>query len=226
MKRVTVLTTPAPHDWKQGGKLLGKQWQPRDIVQQMVLTGWTGVMDLSDGIKVCLAESQGYDRAYNDNLAADGTTVVSRDVGIFQINIPASEIGTDAEEALYDVPTNLKAAFALWQKRGWEPWVSFTTNVFLRDTYLKRGVRGVANFLGEFDLQRIPTDTLAGTPYVHTLTNPVLDYEYRVIDQHNTITAAYKSASGIKNLTTLAQVKTKASQVAIILQQALNVPKQ
>lgn len=219
-----VLTTPIPHDWKQGGKLLGKQWQARDIVEQMLLAGFSNGQDLATGIMVCLAESQGYDRAYNDNLAADGKTVLSRDVGIFQINILAKYIGTATEEALYDVPTNVKAAFDLYAKRGFEPWVAFTSNVYLRDTYLKRGLRGLGNCLAELMLTKA-TDTLNGSPYVHSLTIPVLDFEYRVTDQHNAITAAYRSAKSIATLSTIAQAKTKASAVAVILQQAINIPK-
>lgn len=188
------------HDWKiaglethygivAGGKLLGPQMQPRDIAAGLHAAGFVIVKDLSDGCKVCLSESQGYERAYNDNLNAEGV-VTSRDVGLMEINIPAVDIGTPVEEALYDPATNFARAFHLFSNRGWEPWVGYTSNVYLRDTYLKRANRGLANWLASLDLAKTPTDTLSGSPYVHNLTNPVFDFEYRVQGMNEALTAA------------------------------------
>lgn len=232
-----TVTRTTKHDWKteglltvlgvsQGGKLLGTQYQPRDIAAFLYAVGFTDAQVLSDAIKVCLAESQGYDKAYNDNLGPDGM-VSSRDVGIMQINIAAKDIGTQVEFDLYDVKNNVTAAFKLWSKRGFEPWVSYTSAVYLRDTYLKRANRGLGNYFGALDLAKTPTDTIGpgGESYVHILVNPVLDFEYRVIDQHNSIEAGYRAAAALKSMSTVAALKTQGSKVAAILQQALNIPK-
>lgn len=189
--------TELVHEWKPGGKLLGKQLQPRDIAQSLYAVGFRDALVLSDAVKVCLAESQGYTRAYNDNLNTQGVTT-SRDVGLMQINIPASGIGTEQEEALYDPTTNFNAAFKLWFHRKFEPWVAYSSNVYLRDTYLKRANKGIANYFGAFDLSKTPTDTLAGTAYVHTLTTPIVDYQYRVTDTNNILLQLKKALDATK----------------------------
>lgn len=189
--------TELAHEWKPGGKLLGKQLQPRDIAAGLYGVGFRDALVLSDGVKVCLAESQGYTRAYNDNLDASGK-VTSRDVGLMQINIPASGIGTAQEEDLYDSLSNFKAAWKLWFHRQFEPWVAYTSNVYLRDTYVKRANKGVANFFGFTDLAKTPTDTLAGTPYVHTLNTPILDYQYRVTGANNVLLELQKALAATK----------------------------
>lgn len=190
--------TELVHEWKPGGKLLGTQLQPRDIAESLYAVGFRDALVLSTAVKVCLAESQGYTRAYNDNFGPDGVTVTSRDVGLMQINIPASGIGTAQETDLYDTVTNLKAAFKLWSHRQFEPWVAFTSNVYLRDTYLKRANKGIANFLGSLDLAKTPTDTLAGSPYVHSLNTPIVDYQYRVTGANNVLLELQKALAATK----------------------------
>lgn len=186
-----------PHDWKipglqthlgtsQGGKLLGVQMQPRDIAAGLYAAGFRDAQALADAVKVCLSESQGYTRAFNDNTNAAGQ-VTTRDVGLMEINIPAEQIGTPLEEALYDPATNFSRAFILWKHRRFEPWVAWISDVYLRDTYVKRAARGVGNWFAQTDLARVPTDTLGGAPYLHTLTSPVLDYEYRVVGMNNAL---------------------------------------
>lgn len=228
------MTSPTAHDWKVGGTLDGVQLQPREIAAGLYLVGFHDVKVLADAVKVCLSESQGYERAFNDNhtqigtvavgskvrngetgepylvKANDGNTVTvidsrnveevlpkeadvvtSRDVGLMQINIPAALVGTSSEEALYVPATNFVRAFMLWSKRGFQPWVAYVEHVYLRDTYVKRANRGVGNWLAELDLAKTPTDTLAGAPYVHTLTTPVLDYEYRVTGMNAALVEAH-----------------------------------
>lgn len=206
------------------GHLLGKQWQARDLANLAYYAGFSNAEVLTDAVMVCLAESMGYERAYNDNLDANGK-VVSRDVGLWQINIPASEIGTQAEENLYDPATNVVAAHKLWSERGFEPWVSFTGNVYLRDVFLERATRGVGNFLADERLKRTPTDTLAGTPYVHTLTTPVLDYEYRVIDQHNAL-QQLRALLLKAHTTTGAKSQAYITEAISVISKSINIPKQ
>jgi hypothetical protein len=104
--------------------------------------------ELTKAVAVALGESAGYLGAWHDNLAADGVTVVSRDCGLYQINIPASEIGTAVEDqlrteskdpAVYEpvFQTNVSEMFALytesWTRDGkpdirrWEAWVAYTS---------------------------------------------------------------------------------------------------
>jgi hypothetical protein len=162
------------------GFLLGKQWQPRDLAKLCYDNGWTEAVNLVTIIAVCLSESQGYQGAYNDNKDADGN-VLSRDCGLFQINIPALKIGSDEEKKLFADPDyNVQRARTLFEARGFDPWYAYKLNVYLRDSYIKRAVRGVGNFIGDELLKRAPTDTLSGAPYTHTLETPLLDYEYRV----------------------------------------------
>jgi hypothetical protein len=135
--------------------LAGHQHQPRDIAALCWDHGWRD-LELVHAVAVCLAESQGYDRAFHDN-TGDGGQVTSRDVGMFQINIPAVLIGTAAEEALYDPQANVERARLLFDARGWQPWVAWNSGIAM-DTawyradgkptgrYPHRAVRGVANF--------------------------------------------------------------------------------
>jgi len=99
--------------------------QPRQVADLAYRHGVTNAADLAVIIAICYAESQAGVNAWHDNLAADGVTVLSRDVGLFQINIPASAIGGPQEEALYDPEKNAAAMFALYSHRRDEPWASF-----------------------------------------------------------------------------------------------------
>ena len=171
------------------GELKGLQWQARDLAKLLYDGGWKEPVNLVTMLAVLLSESQGYQGAVNDNLDAAGA-IKSRDCGLLQINIPASKIGTDEEQRLFDDPEyNVARGRALYTTktatgiRGFQPWYGYTKHVYLRDTYVKRASRGVGNFLAAQLLERTPTDILNdGQPYVHKLTNPVLDYQYRVVE--------------------------------------------
>jgi hypothetical protein len=107
----------------------GKTLMPRDVALSCYdLTPWRNY-ELTKALATALAESAGSIGAWHDNLGSDGVTVASRDCGLFQINIPAAEIGTAAELALRTDSTdptvyqpvlenNVMAAFRLYE----EPW--------------------------------------------------------------------------------------------------------
>ena len=140
----------------------GKPFQPRELAE-LCHNGGFRDEDLIMAVAVCLSESGGYPRAWNDNhkLITDTKAgdivanielyyhftilnpatgkvrldngeietypvtvevITSRDVGLFQINIPARDMGTDREDALYDVVANVATARQYWQTRGWQPW--------------------------------------------------------------------------------------------------------
>ncbi len=188
------------------GELRGTQIQARDIASECYAAGWTDALNLVTMVAVILSESQGYDRAVNDNLDEAGN-VKSRDCGIAQINIPASKVGTAEEERLYDWHYNIARARMLYETatnntggiRGFQPWAAFNAEVYLRDTYIKRAARGVGNFLGEELLARTPTDTLNdGQPYVHSLTSPILDYQYRLVGTLAALTTVIARARQLK----------------------------
>ena len=102
------------------GELRGKQLQPKDIARLCHGQGWIGAADLVTAVAVCLSESQGYMRAFNDNVV-DGE-IKSRDCGLFQINIAADRIGSDEEERLFaDANYNVARAWDLWERRGFQP---------------------------------------------------------------------------------------------------------
>jgi hypothetical protein len=135
------------------GELLGTAVQARKIAALSYSTGIKDAISLVISVAICLSESQGYDRAFNDNLDNSGN-VVSRDVGLWQINIPASQIGTPTEDALYDHNNNANAMFDLFKARGWQPWAAYNNEVYLHDSYLRRACLGVQNFLAEWMVNR------------------------------------------------------------------------
>lgn len=181
----------------------------------------------------CLSESQGYTQAFNDNVVPMGETrkgldgktynsgeVWQRDCGVMQIGIAASSIGTPTEARLYDLYVNIQEARKLYEARGWQPWAGHASNVYLRDTYLKKATKGVGNFLGEVMLARVPTDTLNGTPYLHKLSNPVLEYMYRPVEMAAEVHLAHIDLMALKNLLTSTTNKALADRVAAHLSAA------
>ena len=167
------------------GELRGPQLQPGDIAAAAYAVGWTDAVKLQECVQICMAESRGFLRAYNDNVVPEGKTirgldgrtytagqVWQRDCGPMQIAIGAAFIGTDKEEELYDLDMNLRRARVLFNERGWQPWAAYGSEIYLRDTYLKLAARGVGNFLARLMLERVPTDTAGtttipkGEPYV------------------------------------------------------------
>jgi hypothetical protein len=133
---------------RQHGFLLGVQMQPRKVMQLDYAAGIHDAYELERAAAIMLAESQGYTRAYNDNVDASGK-VISRDVGLYEINIPASQIGTSVEEALYDPANNVAAMKKLYDARGWQPWVAYTSGVYLHDTYIRRASLALMNLAAE-----------------------------------------------------------------------------
>jgi hypothetical protein len=133
-----------PATWGLGKVFL----QPRQVADLAYRHGVTKAPDLATIIAICYAESQAGVDAWHDNLASDGT-VLSRDVGAWQINVPASAIGTSRETELYDPDTNASAMFALYSNRRFEPWASFTSGVYLHDVYTGKAALGLLNFAAE-----------------------------------------------------------------------------
>ena len=133
---------------QHSGYLLGQQLGPRKLAELAYDAGVTDFKDVARATAIGLAESQGFTRAYNDNVDENGK-VISRDVGLWEINIPASQIGTSVEANLYDPVQNAAAMARLHANRGWQPWVAYTSNVYLHDTYLRRASLGVMNMAAE-----------------------------------------------------------------------------
>lgn len=175
----------------------GVQMQPRDVAALAYAAGWKDARRLMEAVQVCMAESRGWTNAFNENIR-DGQ-VVSKDVGLYQISIPASAIGTSRETDLYEPEFNVGVARKMYVDRAWQPWVAWNTNVCFRDTYIKLAARGVGNFLAELALAHTPTDTLnEGQPYVHKLTDPVLNYSYRVAGMKQALDAILARARQLK----------------------------
>lgn len=127
--------------------IVGKSLMPRTIGGECYrLTDWRGY-ELTKAIAVSLGESAGTLGAWHDNLDDSGH-VSSRDCGLYQINIPASLIGTSYEEDLRTesleeeiyqpvLENNIAAALAKYNapwtrdgkssKRYWQPWVAYTS---------------------------------------------------------------------------------------------------
>jgi hypothetical protein len=143
--------------------LVGKPLEVREIARLCHNAGWRD-LELVTAVAVCLSESNGYPLAYHDNVGDKP----SRDVGLFQINIPYEKVGTDYEKHLYEVEANLFRARRLYESRQWSPWMGYdsgfalSTAWFRKDgkpsgRYLHRALRGVANFYAEhFEVEPVP----------------------------------------------------------------------
>ena len=108
--------------------------------------GWEIHDALVMAVAVSFAECDGYINSYHDNYGPDNKTIVSRDVGIWQINIPADDIGTHIESDLHVPANNAAAAYKLWTAREWEPWASFTSGIVFDDRYYLTACLGVLNY--------------------------------------------------------------------------------
>ncbi len=137
--------------------------EPRDLACLCHEHGWRD-FELVKAVAVCLSESNGYPLAYHDNEGHNP----SRDIGLFQINIPYEKVGTAYEKDLYEVNINLTRARRLYDSRGWEPWYGYENGYALSTDwyrpdgkpagqYLHRALRGVANFYAEhFKVEPVP----------------------------------------------------------------------
>jgi hypothetical protein len=143
------MTHPDGHIVKAGPDGHTARMQPRAIAALAYAAGWRDAKDLLIAVAVAHAECGGFYLSYNDNLDDATNEPVSRDVGLFQINIPARLIGTPAEKALLDPAQNVANAYTLWKTRGWQPWASYNSGVVFDDTYLSMALLGVLNFLAE-----------------------------------------------------------------------------
>lgn len=156
------------------GQLLGHQLQPREIARLAYNAGWVDAYELAVAVAVCLAESQGYERAINEN--PDG----SRDRGIWQLNTVHKDI---TDEIAYDPEQATAWAFKLWSAKGnFSDWAAYKSGVYLHDSYVGRAVVGVANFLGD-DILALPVPDWNGAPYVHRFKTPIADFWFRVAEQ-------------------------------------------
>ncbi len=146
------------------GELVGPAWQPKDAAGLVDQAGWNGNRELVEALSVMGAESWFHQRAYNDNISATTGKVLSRDCGLFQINIPASKIGSDEERSLFDDPAyNAFRAYGLYMTRSWQPWVAWNTGIAMSQEwwrwsgaaqdfnptgrYLYRAMHGVRTYL-------------------------------------------------------------------------------
>lgn len=124
------------------GVIAGKVLMPRDIAAECH-RHWQNY-ELTKAVAVSLAESTGALGAYHDNFN-DAQKLASRDCGLFQINILASQIGTAREDELRTeslvesvwrpvLTANVDSAKRLYdqpwsgrERRLWQPWVAYTT---------------------------------------------------------------------------------------------------
>jgi len=124
----------------------GKTILPREIAEE-AYNYWRNY-ELTKAVAVALGESGGSLGAWHDNYKADGVTLSSRDCGLYQINIPADDVGTQVEKDLrsesldpYEyIPVKQANAYRAWGMynrawmrdgkqdiRRWQAWVAYTT---------------------------------------------------------------------------------------------------
>lgn len=131
------------------GILAGERFLPRDIAELAYRAGWRD-RNLLTAVAICLAESEGYAGAYNDQ-NPDG----SIDRGLMQINsihIGESVDGaTITADALFDPGFNVDVAYWVYRRSSYtfRPWVAYTSGRYLDDSdgrrYMRRSITGVAN---------------------------------------------------------------------------------
>lgn len=102
-------------------------------------------------------------------LSPDSEVLWSRDIGLFQINMMAKYIGTKTESNLYIHENNLKAAWALFVARNFQPWYGYTnhiaTNPAMKGQYIQKAVKGIANYYAtEFGILPNPLLDFAVSP--------------------------------------------------------------
>jgi hypothetical protein len=87
-----------------------------------------------------IAESHCSLGAWHDNIdkAGDEGRILSRDCGLAQISIDGGKIGSSLEASLRTesldpavylpvAKANVRAAYKLWERRKWQPWVAYTS---------------------------------------------------------------------------------------------------
>lgn len=92
-----------------------------DLATAAARAGFRG-KDLAVAVAVALAESRGDTRAHHVTGREDSR-------GAWQINIKAWPEFATAN--LYDLDTNAKAAFSIWQRKGWGPWSTHNSGAWL-----------------------------------------------------------------------------------------------
>jgi len=141
----------------------GKTLLPREIAEEG-RNYWKNY-ELTKAVAVALGESGGSLGAWHDNYKSDGVTLSSRDCGLYQINIPAGDVGTQVEKDLrsesldpYEyIPVKQANAYRAWEMynrnwirdgkqdiRRWQAWVAYTTGwALFPEFWVWRHVNGV-----------------------------------------------------------------------------------
>jgi Lysozyme like domain len=122
---------------------LGTQVQGRKLTELAYSTGLFNAIDLVKAVAICLASTEGYDKAKRDN--PDG----SRNCGLWFIKINKDQIGQPCEALLYDDENNAQTMYDMFTDHGWEYWEDFNSKKYLQDTYLQRACLGCQNFIAE-----------------------------------------------------------------------------
>jgi hypothetical protein len=161
------------------GELKGRQVNPRELAHWCYKAGWKDTHNLMTAVCICLAESQGFEKATNENRTDDGR-VLSVDRGVFQINNKAHPWCSDAQA--FDAEGCCRAGYRVWKNRGgsFNAWAAYSVlheirgvvmPAYLQDTYLRRAARGVGNYLAELFQNRAQE-----LGYPSELPLPLLDY--------------------------------------------------
>ena len=109
--------------------------RPREAAAY-IAAKWQNVDERHKALATMLAESRCNVGAWNDNLADDGH-LLSRDCGLFQINVPAANLSDrelmlrteSMESADWEVVSrhNVAVARLMWDERHWQPWVAYNS---------------------------------------------------------------------------------------------------
>jgi len=130
--------------------LEGKRWLPRDIAKLLWDAGWLNAQNLAIMVAVTLAESAGFEEAWNLN--ADG----SHDWGLFQLNDQkkTGQALEDFKAKALDPAQAVLIARELYDNRQFQPWAAYKNQSYKQ--FLPSGCYAVMNMLREeFGLQAI-----------------------------------------------------------------------
>jgi len=97
---------------------------------------WQNVDERHKALATMLAESRCNIGAWHDNVG-EGGAVISRDCGLYQINVPVERLNTvelllrsESEDFAEWEPAakhNVGIARQMWEYRKWQPWVAYNT---------------------------------------------------------------------------------------------------
>lgn len=125
----------------------GNRYLPREIAKLCYQAGWIDAQRLVVAVAIVLAESNGYEKRWHDNIAETTGQITSRDRGLWMLNDVAFPKATDI--IAYDAVAATRYARQVYVGRGnkFTAWAAFNNGSYKGERALGYAFDGVANFL-------------------------------------------------------------------------------